>query len=67
MSVKKYFAATAILVGGAHHDAGDEVKTNKDEAEALVRLGRVHNDEEKAKAARDARAAAAKAAEKPAA
>jgi len=63
-AVKKYYAATAILVGGEHHDAGDEVTEyrDKEDAEALVRMGRCHNDDARAKADRDARAAIAKAA-----
>jgi hypothetical protein len=61
-SAKPIFATAAILVGGVHHDIGDEIETDKGDAAALVRMGRADDDAAKAKKARDGRAAAGKAA-----
>jgi hypothetical protein len=66
-SAKPIFATAAILVGGVHHDIGDEIDTDKDDAAALVRMGRVDHDAAKAKKARSGRVAAEPTAEQPAA
>lgn len=34
------YAKEAILVDGKHHDIGDEIKTDKDTADMLLRLRR---------------------------
>jgi hypothetical protein len=36
----KLIATAAILVKGVHHDEGAEIKTDKDTADSLVRMGR---------------------------
>lgn len=60
--MSKIYASAPILVNGEHHDIGAEIRTDRDDAAALLRLGRAHDEKTE-----QARRAAAKAAEKPAA
>ncbi|ARR54561.1 hypothetical protein HY78_14540 [Rhizorhabdus wittichii DC-6] len=60
--MSKIYASLPILVNGKHHDLGDEIRTDRDDAAALLRLGRAHDEETE-----KARRAAVKPAPKPAA
>jgi len=54
MSDKKVFAVLDLLIDGEHVDAGDEVHTDKETREQLLRSGRLTEDAKLAKSIRDA-------------